>query len=65
MKHEYLKAIQKMRKLEKSINEKEWNKIAKQDNLLSATSLKYISQKDFYVLQKEVKRQDSHFKICY
>ena len=55
MKHEYLKAIQKMRKLEKSINEKEWNKIAKQDNLLSATSLEYISQKDFNILQKEIR----------
>ena len=55
MKNEYLKAIQKIKKLEKNINEKEWNKIAKQDNLLSATSLEYISQKDFNILQKEVR----------
>ena len=55
MKNEYLKAIQKIKKLEKNVNEKEWNKIAKQDNLLSATSLEYISQKDFNILQKEVR----------
>lgn len=55
MKDEYLKAIQKIKRLEKNVSEKEWNKIAKQDNLLSATSLEYISQKDFNILQKEVR----------
>ena len=55
MKNEYLKAIQKMKELKENITEKEWNKIAKQDNLLSATSLEYISQKDFNILQKEVR----------
>ena len=55
MKNEYLKAIQKIKKLEKNVSEKEWNKIAKQDGLLSATSLEYISQKDFNILQKEVR----------
>ncbi len=55
MKNEYLKAIQKIKKLEKNVSEKEWNKIAKQENLLSATSLEYISQRDFSSLQKEVR----------
>lgn len=55
MKHEYLKAIQKIKELEKNVSEKEWNKIAKQDNLLSAVSLEYISQKDFNILQKEIR----------
>lgn len=55
MEHEYLRAIQKIKKLGKNISEKEWNKIAKQDNLLSATSLEYIAQKDFSSLQKEIR----------
>lgn len=55
MKNEYLKAIQKMKELEKNVNEKEWNKIAQKYNLLSSVSLEYISQKDFNILQKEVR----------
>lgn len=55
MKEEYLKAIQRMKSLEKTVSEKEWNRIAKEENLLSSESIKYISQRDFNTLQKEVR----------
>lgn len=55
MKQEYEKAIQRMKSLEKTVSEKEWNRIAKDDNLLSSESIKYISKKDFDTLQKEVR----------
>lgn len=49
------KAIQRMRKIKGNISEKEWNEIAKKENLLSSESIKYISKKDFITLQKEVR----------
>ena len=52
---EYEKAIQKMKNLNENISEKEWNKIAKEEGLLSSESMKYISKKDFITLQKEVR----------
>lgn len=55
MQEAYLKAIQKIKEQEEIVTEKEWNKIAKKENLLSAESLEYISQKDFTELQKEVR----------
>lgn len=55
MKEEYLKAIQKMRDLTVIVTEKEWNTIAKKENLLSSISLEYISQTDFNKLQKKVR----------
>lgn len=55
MKEEYLEAIQKMKKLKENVSEKEWNKIAKKEKLLSSESIKYISQKEFATLQKEIK----------
>ena len=55
MKKEYEKAIQKMKNLNENISEKEWNKIAKEEGLLSSESIKYISKKDFITLQKEVR----------
>ncbi len=55
MKQEYEKAIQKMRELKEIVTEKEWNEIAQKYNLLSSISLEYISQKDFDILQKEVR----------
>ena len=55
MKNEYEKAIQKMKNLNENISEKEWNKIAKEEGLLSSESMKYISKKDFITLQKEVR----------
>ena len=55
MKEYYEKAIQKMKKLNENISEKEWNKIAKEEGLLSSESMKYISKKDFTTLQIEVR----------
>lgn len=55
MKEYYEKAIQKIKNLSKPISIKEWNKIAMQENLLCAESLKYISQMDFPTLQEEVR----------
>lgn len=55
MKEEYLKAIQRIKELKKIVSVKEWNKIAKEENLLSSESLKYISGKDFETLQLEVR----------
>lgn len=55
MKQEYEKAIQKMRELKENVSEEKWNKIAQKNNLLSSVSLEYISQKDFDILQKEVR----------
>ena len=55
MKEEYLKAIQKIKELKRSVTAKEWNKIAKDELLLSSESLKYISKKDFLTLQKEIR----------
>lgn len=55
MKEEYEKAIQKMKELKENITEKEWNKIAKEEGFLSSESIKYISQRDFHTLQKEVR----------
>lgn len=55
MKEEYLKAIQKIKELKRSVTVKEWNRIAKEENLLSTESLKYISGKDFETLQLEVR----------
>lgn len=55
MKNEYMRAIQKMKELKENITKKEWNKIAKEEDLLSSISLEYISQRDFHTLQEEVR----------
>lgn len=55
MKEYFEKAIQRIKSLAKIVSEKEWNKIAKEENLLSSESLKYISQRDFNTLQKEIR----------
>lgn len=55
MKEEYLKAIQRIKELKRSVTVKEWNRIAKDEALLSSESLKYISGKDFETLQLEVR----------
>ena len=55
MEKEYLEAIQRIKEVKGNISEKEWNKIAKEENLLSSESLKYISDKDFETLQLEVR----------
>ena len=55
MQEAYEKAIQKIRSLKEIVSEKEWNDIAREENLLSSESIKYISQRDFNTLQKEVR----------
>ena len=46
MKEAYLKSLQMIK--ENNINDlKEYTKLAKKENLLSATSLEYISRKEF------------------
>lgn len=53
MKEAYKKSLQMIK--EKNItNIKEYTKLAKQENLLSATSLEYISRKEFNNLIKEI-----------
>ena len=48
----YIKAIQ-MIKEKKISNLKEYTKLAKEENLLTATSLEYISKKEFNNILKE------------
>ena len=55
MKEEYERALQKIKELKKIVSPKEWNKIAKEENLLSSETIKYIAQKDFRTLQAEVR----------
>lgn len=55
MENEYEKAIQKIKELQDIVTESVWNKIAKEERLLSSESIKYISGKDFNRLQKEVR----------
>ena len=55
MQEAYSKAIQRIKKLDKIVTIKEWNQIAKEENLLSAWSIEYISQMDFTALQREVR----------
>ena len=54
-KEAYEKSLQMMK--DKNIkNLKEYTKLAKKENLLSATSLEYISRKEFNNLIKDVKK---------
>lgn len=55
MKEEYEKALQKLKELKKRVSPKEWNQIAKEENLLSSETIKYIAQKDFHTLQADLK----------
>ena len=55
MKEYFEKAIQRIRSLKETVSEKEQNNIAKEENLLSSESIKYISKKDFNTLQEEVR----------
>lgn len=51
----FKQAIQRMRSLKETVSEKEWNEIAKKENLLSAWSIEYIAQKNFRTLQEEIR----------
>lgn len=55
MKELYQKSLQMIKELSKILTEKEWNKYAVENNLLSSISLKYISGKKFTRLCKEVR----------
>ena len=55
MKKMYQKSLRKMRELPKIISKKEWDKYAIQNNVLTAESLRYISNKNFNELCKEVR----------
>lgn len=55
MKEEYERALQKIKELKKVVSPKEWNRIAKEENLLSSETIKYIAQKDFHTLQAELR----------
>lgn len=57
MKEEYEKALQKLKELKKRVSPKEWNQIAKEENLLSSETIKYIAQKDFHTLQADLKAE--------
>ena len=54
MKSAYKKSLQ-MIKENNITNIKDYTKLAKEENLLSATSLEYISRKEFNNLIKEVR----------
>ncbi len=53
----YMKSLQKIKELPEILTEKEYNKIAMKENLLSSESLKFISKKKFRQLCKEVRRE--------
>ena len=53
MKEAYLKSLQRIKE-KKITNLKDYTKLAKKENLLNATSLEYISRKEFNNLLKEV-----------
>ena len=55
MKEYFEKAIKRIRSLKETVSENEWNNIAKEENLLSSESIKYISKKDFIALQEEIR----------
>lgn len=59
MEEAYKKSLQMIK--EKNItNIKDYTKLAKEENLLSATSLEYISRKEFNNLLKKVK-EDNYY----
>lgn len=55
MKKLYKKSLQMIKELPKIISKKEWNRYAIQNNVLTAESLRYISNKNFNELCKEVR----------
>ncbi|MFR0822746.1 MAG: hypothetical protein ACLU84_04880 [Clostridia bacterium] len=55
MKEFYEKSLQKIKAAKKKLTVKEYNTLAKKENLLSAESLKYISNKEFEELMEEVR----------
>ena len=52
----YMKSLQKIKELNRLPSEKEYNRIAMQENLLSSESLKFISKKNFSQLCREIRK---------
>lgn len=52
----YIKSLQKIKELKRLPSEKDYNKIAMEENLLSSESLKFISKKNFRYLCLEVRK---------
>ena len=56
MKERYEKSIQKIKEYNIK-NKEEYTQLAKKEGLLSAESLKYIAQKDFEDILREIKKE--------
>lgn len=52
----YMKSLQKIKELPRILTEKEYNQIAKEEDLLSSESLKFISKKNFSKLCREIRK---------
>lgn len=59
---QYNRALQKIKRMNRIITEKEWNRIAKEENLLSTESLKYMTRKTLKQLCIEVMNQQNFHK---
>ena len=55
MQEYYIKSLQMIKEQNRILTLKEYTKLAKKYNLLSATSLEYISRKEFDNLIRELK----------
>jgi len=53
MEENYNRALLKIRELNRIITEKEWNKMAEKENLLSTESIKFIGKKSLRELCEE------------
>ena len=56
MKEMYQKSLQMIKELQRIPSEKEWNSIAKENCLMSYTTLQYLENKKFYRLCKKVRK---------
>lgn len=52
----YQKSLQMIKELQRIPSEKEWNSIAKENCLMSYTTLQYLENKKFYRLCKKVRK---------
>jgi|GEM_PF-2826874 hypothetical protein len=55
MRKMYQKSLQLIKKMPRILSKKEWNELALQNNVLTAESLRYISNKNFNELCKKVR----------
>lgn len=56
MHKEYERSIQAIKDYDRRISVKEWNKIAKEYNFLSAKTLTIMSKKNFSKLNEEIRK---------